>query len=602
MRVRPIKGGWFVNLDNRVLLAFGARPYINAVLTFLSHPVQALGGVPFRDDEDTSDKLTFLNPPESTHMAHTQPLSPSHAPGFRIYVLTIVLSLVFLLEIGGTITIAPSLRILESILCRNYYREFNPSRIGKNGEVEEKYCKIDEVQGLMVYLNGWDDFFSHLPGLFLAIPFGLAADKYGRKWVMVLGVTSVFLRTSWTYAVFAFPHIFPIRLMWLQGVLTIFGGGPAVTTALFWVVTTDVSSEAERATTFYYAHSLFYATFLLGPPVSSLLMDRNPWIPMNIGLAVSAFSVIVVLFLPETQRVANALGDGVDLKNDTEISYADSPTSECPPRPILPTFRNHKGSNPPVDFSSRRSYTIKTIIFRATSLLFGTLATSDFIFRDWRVPFLILAMSMHTITVMTGGIFLQYVPNRYGWTISQANYLFSLRAAASIVALLVLLPKASKWLVEQKKQTAFAKDLLLCRISFVLVTAGVLTDGLAPVISLLIFGVLMHTLGSGAVSLARSLLSSLVKPTEVARLFAVMSMLDTVSMLVASPMLASLYATGLRLGGGWVGLPYLVSGTLFSMATAAIWASRLDRGEVKTGGVEEGDVDEGTALISLAEE
>lgn len=331
-------------------------------------------------------------------------------------------------------------------------------------------------------------------------------------------------------------------------------------------------------------------------------MDRDPWLPMNIGLGATALSVIIVLFLPETQRVPNTLGDDVDPKNNTEIPYADSPTSECSPRPTIPTSRDHKASNHPVDFSSPRSYTITTLIFRATSLISETLANSGFIFRDWRVPFLVVAVSMYTITVMTKGLFLQYVPKRYGWTISQTNYLFSLCAAASIVALLVLLPKASKWLMDQKKQTSFAKDLLLCRISFVLVTAGVLTDGLAPTISLLIFGLLMQSLGSGTAALVRSLISALVKPTELARLFTVVSMLETISVLVALPTVASLYATGLRLGGGWVGLPFIVSGTLFFMTTAATWALRLDRCEVKTGGVEEGGANEVTPLIFMEEE
>lgn len=60
----------------------------------------------------------------------------------------------------------------------------------------------------------------------------------------------------------AFPQIFPIRLMWLEGVLTILGifilsstlssrslhigGGPTVTTAIFLVVLSDVTTDAER--------------------------------------------------------------------------------------------------------------------------------------------------------------------------------------------------------------------------------------------------------------------------------------------------------------------------------------------------------------------
>lgn len=326
---------------------------------------------------------------------------------------------------------------------------------------------------------------------------------------------------------------------------------------------------------------------------------------MNIGLGVTALSCLIVLAFPETMRVLkssqNPSEDGVDLTNRTETAYADSPLSESPPLPRMPTFRKHKTPHAFIDFSSRLSHTTTTLVSRTTSLLSCILGASRFLFQDWRVPFLIVTASVHTITETSAGILLQYVPKRFAWTISQTNYLSSLRAAVSIIALLVLLPKVSKWLMKQKKHTSFSRDVLLCRVSFVLVTAGVLIDGLAPVIPLLMLGLLVHTLGSGTAALVRSLLAGLVKPTEVARLFTVMSVLQTVSVLVASPLVASLYTTGLKMGGAWVGLPFLVGGTLFAVATAAIWALRLDRVEVKSEGVEDGSTEEDTALIFLEE-
>lgn len=335
-------------------------------------------------------------------------------------------------------------------------------------------------------------------------------------------------------------------------------------------------------------------------------MDRNPWLPMNISLGVSALSVFIVLALPETMRVSKsgqpASEDGIDLPSNSEIPFADSPSSEYSPRLQIPTFRNPKTQNSSTDFSSRLSGTRTTLISRTTSLLSSILAASHFLFQDWRVPFLIIAAGVHTITETSAGILLQYVPKRYGWTISQTNYLFSVRAAVSIIALLVLLPNASKWLMKRKKRTSFSKDVLLCRVSFALVTAGVLIDGLAPVMSILMLGLFVHTLGSGTAALVRSLMAGLVKPTEVARLFTVMSLLQTISILVASPLVATLYQAGLKMGGNWVGLPFLVGGTLFAVATAAIWVLRLDRGEVKSGGVEEGSTEEDTALMSLADE
>ena len=112
------------------------------------------------DDEHVSGRLPFLNPPESSNIT-----KPSHPHGFQLYTLTIVLSLVFLLDVAEAISAAPAIRILESILCHDYYKKTDPSRIGKNGAVEEKYCKIDPVQGMVAYLTGWDAFFAYLPGI-----------------------------------------------------------------------------------------------------------------------------------------------------------------------------------------------------------------------------------------------------------------------------------------------------------------------------------------------------------------------------------------------------------------------------------------------------
>lgn len=43
-----------------------------------------------------------------------------------------------------------------------------------------------------------------------------------------------------------FPNIFPLRMLWFQGVFTIFGGGVLVVNTLFQVVMTDVTPESQR--------------------------------------------------------------------------------------------------------------------------------------------------------------------------------------------------------------------------------------------------------------------------------------------------------------------------------------------------------------------
>lgn len=192
------------------------------------------------------------------------------------------------------------------------------------------------------------------------------------------------------------------------------------------------------------------------------------------------------------------------------------------------------------------------------------------------------------ITEVSNGLVLQYVPKRFTWTISQANYLTSVRAIIGIISLLILLPLASKYLLAQKSHTTFSKDVLLCRISATLVTAGILIDGFAPTISLFVLGLLVQTLGSGTGALIRSLSAGLVKQDEVARLYTAVSLVQTLTMVLSPPLFAGLFKEGMKKGGGWIGLPLLVGGLLFGVATGGMWALPFGSGKGKRGVVEEG--------------
>lgn len=75
------------------------------------------------------------------------------------------MGLVFLLDLSASLMTAPNMRIMESILCHDFYKKAKPSLIGSHGVVDEKYCKINPVQENLAFLNGWDSFFANLPGM-----------------------------------------------------------------------------------------------------------------------------------------------------------------------------------------------------------------------------------------------------------------------------------------------------------------------------------------------------------------------------------------------------------------------------------------------------
>ena len=53
-------------------------------------------------------------------------------------------------------------RIYESITCRKYYLEQDPSQIGADGQVQEELCKVKDVQTEVAAVKGYMEFFDGL--------------------------------------------------------------------------------------------------------------------------------------------------------------------------------------------------------------------------------------------------------------------------------------------------------------------------------------------------------------------------------------------------------------------------------------------------------
>jgi len=138
------------------------------------------------EEHETSPLLSPVLPP-------TRDESPTRHPNF-VVVATVIIISIFLVEIGDYMMRAPLARILENIVCRKYYESTSSFIILP---IPEEDCKIGSIQGELAMLKGWDITFSCIPGLFLAVPYGVLADKYGRKLVWGLCSTGIVLSTVW---------------------------------------------------------------------------------------------------------------------------------------------------------------------------------------------------------------------------------------------------------------------------------------------------------------------------------------------------------------------------------------------------------------------
>jgi hypothetical protein len=90
-------------------------------------------------------------------------------------------------------------------------------------------------------------------------------------------------------------------------------------------------------------------------------------------------------------------------------------------------------------------------------------------------------------------------------------------------------------------------------------------------------GISIYTLGAGLSTFARSLLGTLVDPAMLGTLYSTVSVMDTIGSLLAGPAMSLAFKWGMRLGGFWVGLPYLVSTCLGAFVTYLTLFVRLPR-------------------------
>lgn len=81
---------------------------------------------------------------------------------------------------------------------------------------------------------------------------------------------------------------------------------------------------------------------------------------------------------------------------------------------------------------------------------------------------------------------------------------------------------------------------------------------------------ILFGMGSGFNVFARSLLATVAGGRHVAMLYTTVSFVEMSGILISGPVIATTFRYGLKLGGVWVGLPFLSAACLFCVAAVII--------------------------------
>ncbi|OQD60699.1 hypothetical protein PENPOL_c021G03643 [Penicillium polonicum] len=451
------------------------------------------------------------------------------------FAVTIVTSvLIMIVDIVASVPVAPRMVIFEDIICRNYYAAAQDSEGLSN-------CKIEPIQSELALINGWKDTFETIPGLLVSIPFGSLADRIGRKKVLMLALVGCLLSDTWVATVCLFPQIFPIRMVWLSGLWQLIGGGGAVVMSLCFTLIGDVCSPEQRTTAFSQIHAAVLLSELISVPLGSSLISVNPWIPVIGALAAMAVTIAVALIFTPNLAPSHKVQQSLE---DIDIHLSQDELS-----PLSTKIRD-----------------------RLNQSMAKWVDASQWISKD--ICLIFLAFFVFETSRQVTGVLLQYSSVKFNWEYAKASYLISLRAGVNLLVLVTMIPALTRLFCNKWRCRQVQADKYITLISGMSLVVGCIFIFLAESSFILILGQILFAIGFAFTVTARSLLTAMVDQHHLGLVFTSVTAVTYAGLIAGGPLLATAFQWGLSLGRFWVGMPFLVTAILFSLATFAVFAAR----------------------------
>lgn len=189
-----------------------------------------------------NDQPTEASPllADATHSPDTTVRPSDYAPRdiswrkswLKWYPFVAAALLVLMADVPAYMAEVAKLRVFEDAVCRRYYQDADPDLGGDIGSIPEHLCKLPEIQSRLAQMKGLLSFVDGAPGLLLAIPFGILADRLGHRPIIGLAVIGCTLHDLWLLVVFWFHNVFPINAIYAAPGFFLVGGGSVVLSSI----------------------------------------------------------------------------------------------------------------------------------------------------------------------------------------------------------------------------------------------------------------------------------------------------------------------------------------------------------------------------------
>ncbi|KAH8719602.1 MFS efflux pump atnC [Beauveria bassiana] len=412
------------------------------------------------------------------------------------------------------------LKLLSQIICQEHYlKHDDPSVASASSSLSEDMCAVPAVQQRLAHISGNMLSLGAALNFIFTIPYGLMLDRLSERLVIALNVTGFVCSSAWLVVVFWFSSLFPVEAAVVAPIFSAIGGGYSVFDSVTMVIVVRHVPKKHRSLCF----GFFLAAALLTQAVSlsltgSLLEGGYLFTPILLNFPLGILAVLLVVMMP---------------------SGAQSIRSMTAGRALLtwPLLRQE----------------IKSTVTATGGLV-----------SDPRGLGLLLVVPLAKMADPLTEVILLYVQKRFGNSFAYASRVLTFQTMEGLVLLAGVIPLLNMLLQKRFHMPSTKVDQLITRSSFALLGVGALVMGISQTWFLYMIGIMVFTLGWSAGPALKSVLTDMVSPHNIAALYTLIALCDSVGTMVGPLIFNRSYA----LATGWadesfMGLPFLLASGLF---------------------------------------
>ncbi|KAI3547466.1 major facilitator superfamily transporter [Colletotrichum abscissum] len=456
--------------------------------------------------------------------------------------------MILLVNLAASLYQLPLSRVIERRLCREHYAVTDPSVIDKDGNVAEGFCKVDDVQQGLAWIQGTMETAWIVGDFIMTVPLGFLAERYGRRSILCLNIVPRIILLTWAVIVGYFEQTLPTKAMIASPFFSVLGGDCVFNSITYAIASNMTDDHVLRATYFGWMGSVSYVVNLLGPALASASMSLLLWLPFWIGIALLLLAIPAISLLEE--------------------SPDSHPDADDQARPLL--------SSPVLKAQDADSSLLRSILQR-----FGVLK-SIVAGHPRNMTLLLISFVLTSLASSDTKLLVQYISKRYHWTFASTGYLLSAKAVVNFTLLTAIIPAILRSRQNRLRHippelASHRMNIHYANICLVVSILGALAIAVASRIWMMVPSLFLYALGSALPVFTLSLLKSPFispkrhdQPVDSAdpesHIFSIVMMVKTSGSLLGAPLMMVLWVKSIAIGGAALGIPYLISASCYLAA------------------------------------